>query len=62
MACLARLGHAERVFVGRQLDDVGFVEAEFARDFGDGFAGLVRGDGADVSAIWTELLDMDDLC
>eukprot|EP01032_Pedospumella_encystans_P021604 gene21604-24499_t len=45
---LGRFRHAERVFVGGQLDDGRFVEAELARHFGNGFAGLVRGDGADV--------------
>ena len=46
-----RQGHrtgAERVLVRCELDDVGFVQSQFARKFGNGFARLVRGDRTHV--------------
>jgi hypothetical protein len=43
----ARAG-AERIFVRCQLDDVGLVQAEFARELGDRLAGLVWGNRARI--------------
>jgi len=37
---------AERIFVRRQLDDVGFGQTEFTREFRNGLAGLVGGNRA----------------
>jgi hypothetical protein len=45
---LRRLRHAERIFVGRQLDDLRRIESVFARQFLDRLAGLVRCNRADV--------------
>ncbi|KAG1532142.1 hypothetical protein G6F50_016335 [Rhizopus delemar] len=43
-----RLGHAQRVFIGRQLDDAGRIQPELAGQFFNGLARLVGRDGADV--------------
>ena len=38
-----RLRHAARIFIGSKFDNFGLVQTEFARDFGNRLAALVRG-------------------
>ena len=40
--------HAERVFVGRELDDTAFLQPHLSGQLGDRLAWLVRGDGANI--------------
>jgi hypothetical protein len=56
MQCFPRRGQTpgarpQRILARRQLDDVGFGEAEFTRQFGDGFSGLIGSDGADIGGV-----------
>ena len=43
-----RIRHAQRVLVGRELDDAVFTQAVLAREFGNGLARLVRSNATDV--------------
>src|SRR5450830_359784 len=41
----SRLRHTQRVFIGSQFNDLAFFQTEFASDFGNRFASLVRRNG-----------------